>query len=87
MADIRHQGTDIDDDNDPAPENIPVPGNIPLTKLEKENIWRSEGIIYLRQSNNLHNTNVPLKNYTREKVMNMTKLDLFLILFPVDYLK
>ena len=36
---------------------------------------------------NLHNTNADFKNYTREEVMNMKKLELFLILFSADYLK
>ena len=87
MADLRRQGIAVNNDNDHAPENIPVPRNIPLTQLEEENSWRYEVIICPRQSNNLHNNYAAFKNYTREEVMKMTNLELFLILFPVDYLK
>ena len=69
------------------PPKNPVPGNITLPQLEEYNSCRYEGIIFPRQSNNLHNTNADFNCYTREKVMKMTKLELFLILFPVDYLK
>ena len=87
MADIRRQGIAVDDDNEPDTKNISVLVKTPSTQLEEGKSLRSEGIIFPRQSNNLHNTNAAVKNYTREEVMNMTKLELFLILFPVDYLK
>ena len=35
----------------------------------------------------LHNTNAVFKNYYREEVLNMTKLDMFLFLFTVEYIK
>ena len=43
------------------------------------------GIILPRRSNNLLNTNAAFKNYAREEVINITYLELFLILFPVEY--
>ena len=52
-----------------------------------ENIWRYEVIICMRRSNHLHNTNAAIKNYSREEVMKMTKLEFFLILFSIEYLK
>ena len=48
---------------------------------------QSEGIILPRRPKNLHKTNAAFKNYTREEVIKMTKLELFLFLFPVYYLK
>ena len=87
MADLRRQGIFINNDNDPSPFNIPFPENIPLPQLEEENSRRSEGMIWPRQSNNLHNTNAAFKNYSREDVIKMIKLELFLILYPVEYLK
>ena len=86
MIDLRCQGISVDNDNDPAPKNIPVPKNIPLPQLEEENSWILEGIICTRKSKKLHNTYAAFKNYCDE-VMNMTKLELFFILFPVGYLK
>ena len=77
MADIRCQGIAVDDDEDPSPENIPVPINIRFTLLEEENSWIPEGIIFLRRSKHLHNTNAAFNNYTHEEVMEMTKLEQF----------
>ena len=63
------------------------PQKIPLPQLEEGYSWRSEVIIYLRQSKILHNTYAAFKNCSREEVTKMTKLELFLILFLFDYLK
>ena len=65
MADLRCQGISFDDNNyPPPPEKIHVPGTIPIKQLEEDNSWRSEGIIFPRLSNNLHNTNDAFNNYT-----------------------
>ena len=87
MDDLRRQGIDVDDYNYPAPENIPVPKINPLPQLEEDKNWSSEGIICPRKSNNLHNTYADFNNYSCEEVMKMNKYELFLILFPFDYLK
>ena len=79
MDDIRRQGISVNSHNVPAPENIPVPRKITLPKLEEDNRWRYEGIIFPRQSNNSHDTNAAFKNYYREEIMKMMKLELFLI--------
>ena len=64
-----------------------LPQKIPLAKLEEGCSWRKEGIIFPRQSNNLHNTYAAFNNYSRKEVMKMKKLEMFLILFSVDYIK
>ena len=87
MADLWHQDIAVDDYKNPSPEKIPVPGNIPLPQLEDDNSWILEGIIFPRRSKHLHNTNVDFRNYTREEVMKMKILELFSILFHVEYLK
>ena len=87
MSDLWRQENSVDDDNNPSPGNHPVPENIILTELEEDNIWRYEGIIFPRLSNNSHNTNAAFNNYSRKEVMKMMKLEFFLILFPVYYLK
>ena len=87
MADLWLQVIAVNDDNDPAPKNIPDPENTPLPQLEDENSWMLERIICPRQSNNLHNKYAAFGHYSREEVMKMTELELFLILFPVEYLK
>ena len=83
MADLRRQGIATDDENDPAPENIPGPAPAPPND---QLTWKSDGIICPRRANNLQNSAACFMNYTREEVMKMTKLELFLVLFPVEYL-
>ena len=81
MDDLQRQVIAVDDDNYPSPENIPLP------QLEESYSWISEGIICLRRSKTLHNTSADFKHYSREEVMKMTKLEISLLLSPVDYLK
>ena len=76
MADLHLQGIVVDDDIDPAPENIPYEE----TQSVNDYNCKSEGIICPRQSNNLHNNYAAFKNYSREEVMKMTKLELFLFI-------
>ena len=64
MADLQRQCISIDKDNDPAPENSTVTKNIPLPQLKEDNSWRSEVIICLGRSKNLHNTSAPFNNYS-----------------------
>ena len=87
MAYIQRQGIAVNNNNNSSAQNIHVPRNNPLTQLEEGKFWIYEGIICPRRSKHLHNINSDFNNYTCEKVMKMTKLKLFLILFPVDYLK
>ena len=83
MADLRRQCIATDDDNDTAPENIPGPA--PASPNEQLT-WKLDGIICPRRANNLQNLAACLMNYTREEVMKMKKLELFIVLFPVEYL-
>ena len=82
MADLWRQGIAADDDNKISTENIP--DEVP--QPEDSKIWKSEGIICLRRSNNFHNTYVAFKNYSSEEVMTMTNLEVFSILFPIEYI-
>ena len=83
MADLRIQVIAVDDKNDPSPENIPDE----VTQPKYVYICISYVIICSIRSNNLHNICVAFKNYSHEEVTKMTKLELLLILFPVEYLK
>ena len=83
MADLRRQGIATDEDNYPAPENIPGPSPEPPND---QLTWKSGGIICPRREKNLQNSAACFMNYTREEVMKITKLELFLVFFPVEYL-
>ena len=71
MDDLNNQGISVNGNNDPVPENIP------LTQREEGYSWILEVMIFLRQSNNLHNTYAAFDNYSRKEVMKMAKLELF----------
>ena len=88
MADLWRQGIAAGDGNDPAPNPTPpLPQKTPLLKLEERYSWIPEGIICPRRSNIIQNAYNDFNNYSRDKVMKMKKLELFLILFPVENLK
>ena len=79
MADIRCQDINVNENNNPAPQNTP------LTQLEEGYSWILEVIIFPRRSKKLPNTYAAFKNYSLEEATKMTKLELFLILFTVIY--
>ena len=83
MAELFRQGIAIDDDRNPAPDNIPRQGE---TTAGTGN-WRREGIICPRKSGNLQNYFASFRNYSHDAVLRMSLLQLFLIIFPEDYLE
>ena len=46
-------------------------------------MWKSEGIIGPLKANNLQNYFARFRKYTKEEMLNMSKLELFLVFFPV----
>lgn len=85
MAELARQGIEVDNDNEPAPEN--VPDAAPTTAEPEALEWKEDGIVCPRRAANLQNSAAKLKNYSQEDVIKMSKLDLFLVLFPLEYLK
>ena len=82
MAELRHQGISIDDDNDPAPDNVPRQGETTYGTGD----WRREGIICPRKSGNLQNSFPYFRHYLHEAVLSMSLLQLFLIMLPEEFL-
>ena len=75
---------DIDDDNDPAPENVPVPGDQAVQSvLETE--WGHSGLCFRRQEN-LSKQKARL-HFPVDKTMDDVNLQLFEGLFPKEYLE
>ena len=83
IADLRHQGIAVDDEKGPSAENITY--EVPR-KVNDFN-WNPEGIIFPGRSKNLHRTYAASKTYSHEGVTKMMNLELFSILFPIDYPK
>ena len=74
----------IDDDNDPAPENVPVPGEQAVQSvLEME--WGHSGLCFQRQEN-LSKQKAHL-HFPVDKTMDDVNLQLFEGLFPKEYLE
>ena len=83
MVELRRQGIAIDDDNDPAPEDVPRQGE---TNTGTGN-WRRVGIICPRKSGNLQNYFASFRYYSHDATLCMSLLQLFLVMFPEDYLE
>ena len=90
-AELRRQGIEVDDNNDPAPGKIPQTNNRTTSTdrtAEKALNWNgAEGIAFPLLASNLPDTPVYFKNYSNKDVMKMSNINLFLILSPLDYLK
>ena len=82
MVELRRQGIAIDDDNDSAPDNVPRNGD---TTTGTGN-WRREGIICPRKSGNLQNYFASFRHYSHDAILRMSLLQLFLVVFPEEYL-
>ena len=83
MAELRCQGIAIDDNNDPATENVPRQGETTAGTGNR----RREGIILPQKPVNLQNSFASLGHYSHAAILCMSLLQLFLIMFPEDYLE
>ena len=73
---------DIDDDNDPAPENIPAPTDISSSSIFGE--WGHEGVCFRKQQGN---QNIRAKsNVALDPNADDPNLQLFEILFPKKWI-
>ncbi|KAG7359200.1 transposase IS4 [Nitzschia inconspicua] len=79
---LRNQGYDVDDDNEPAPENIPLDGEI----LNDEQTWGWNGIYQRKTCVDSQSTKPKLISLTDCESKSMTILSLFLYFFPLEYL-
>ena len=73
---------DIDDDNEPAPENIPPAAASAQSDIFKG--WEHDGVCHRRRLNP-NNSRASLKNFPRDVVPN--RVQLFEHFFPKEYVK
>jgi Transposase IS4 len=102
VAALRLDGVDVDDDNDPAPEN--VPGGIDLDAILAEAVeelldgateptpvapegptWGFSGKCPRRAEGNTKERAI-LKNMSNTVMANMTLLQMFMTMYPMDYI-
>ena len=79
---VLHGVVDIDDDNDPAPENIPAPTDISSFSIFGE--WGHEGFCFRKQQGN-QNIHAKL-NVALDPNTDDPNLQLFEILFPKKWI-
>lgn len=81
---IQAYGIDIDDDNEPAPENVVDDEVINPNQIFSE--WEQTGLCH-RRSSNIENYNARLKDVAPELRELLGKVQLFEMLFPTQYVK
>ena len=59
MVELRRQVISIDDDNNPAPENVPRQGE----NTTRTGNWKREGVICPRKADNLQNSFASFRHY------------------------
>ena len=80
ISQVVADGFDVDDDRNPAPENIP---DDQQTQHQQE--WGWDGICRRRQGQNSEHK-ASMKGKTEPEIKSMTFLSMFLYWFPIDYL-
>ena len=82
------QRLDVDDDNEPAPENILAAGGacIDNTTHLHGHEWGWSGTCHQKTNHHL-DVDPQILNYSRSDLCNQTKLDIFLLYFPLNYLE
>ena len=84
LAAVDAGAIEIDDDNEPVPENIPQEGQQDQNECEFNDEWGHEGICFRRQIG-AANRGASLKHHDRH--LKLTKLQLFEVLFPIKWVK
>ena len=78
---VRGLGLDVDDDNEPAPENLPGNSN---TTAKNDQTWGWSGFC-LRKKNGFHDSNPFFKFHS--PIANLSFSMVFLLLLPVGWLQ
>jgi hypothetical protein len=81
---LRAAGVEVDDDNEPNPENIPVPGQA-LQSIFSDTL--GHGGVDFRRVEGGRNERASLRNATAEISTNLTPLQLFQFFFPINHIK
>ena len=73
IVELLCQGISIDDDKNPAPENVPQQGD----NTTRTGNWRREGIIFPRKAGNLQNYFASFRHYSHDAILCMSLLQFF----------
>mgnify|MGYP007027707777 FL=1 len=83
IADLRHQGIEVDDDNEPAPENVPAQSE--AAPLPSNGRWEKPTVCS-RRANNFQNLAGKFTNHRWDKIADYDELELFRMCFPEEWL-
>ncbi len=83
IAELRHQGIEVNDDNEPAPENVPEPYEAPLPPGGGR--WENPTICS-RRANNFQNLPGRFTNHRWDKIADYDEFQLFRMCFPEEWL-
>ena len=83
VAELRHQGIEVDDDSEPAPENAQP--SAPATQTIGQ--WVTPTICPRRAYVNFHNTKGVWRQHSWQKISEMTELSLFRMKFPEKWVR
>ena len=88
---LRGMGLDVDDDNEPSPENVPVDPSLPTVTSDKNYVyeglgWGWSGIDH-RKTLNVHDTKPSLKGIIGDAVHHLSFVGMFFLLFPRRFIQ
>ena len=83
INELRGEGIEVDDDNEPAPENVPTQQ---ADELPVYSEWGWNGL-EVRRQNNIQNHPPSYKGKSEATMGGMSYLDWFLFLFPLQFFK
>ena len=83
IAELRHKGIEVDEDNDPAPENAQP--SVPATHMIGQ--WVILTICPGREDVKCHNTKGVWRQHSWQKKFEMTELSLFSMAFPAKWVR
>jgi hypothetical protein len=81
---LHAQGIEVDDDDEPAPENVPASNDGQVEIFSSS--WGFEGIDFRRQMQ-VPNFNASMNGMTRDGATLLNPLQFFLIFFPINHIK
>ena len=85
MNELREQGFDVDNDNLPNPENVPEPTNVAINTPPVLN-WKTDCIFSPQRAAILQNSFALFHNYSKDDIMKMSRLDMFLIIILMKFI-
>ena len=86
MNKLQEQGFDVNDNNLPNPYDVPDPAPIAINSPPVLN-WKTGCIVCPQRASNLQNSFASFRNYSKADVMNISRLDMFLIIISMKFIE